>query len=116
MKSIYVNPQTGGYERVDNRLEYVQSGVNACNMLLMQPVGSYLYDKEIGNPLLSYQRLPTRQEVVNGIAYCLTPLLNTSQIISATVVSYQVTALGKAKIVIDIVLPNGDKTPLIWKQ
>ena len=115
-ESIYVEPVTGGYIREVNRIAYAPTAVTKANILLKQPLGAYIYNPEIGNPLLDMNRLPTKTEVVNGIGSCLQPLIANGDIVKATVETYKINAFSKASVTILIVLPTGETANITWKQ
>lgn len=116
MRSIYVEPTTGGYQRQENSIAYAPSAVTKANMLLLQPVGSYIYDITMGNPLIEMNKLPTKTETVAGISACLLPLTQSGDIVSVTVTSYRITVFGKAAITIQLVLPSGENAEITWTQ
>lgn len=115
-ESIYVEPVAGGYVRDANKIAYAPTAVTKANILLLQPLGSYIYNPEMGNPLLEFNRLPTKSEVVNGIGYCLNPLVANGDVVNVTVQSYAINVFSKATVTIALLLPTGETAEISWKQ
>jgi len=116
MRSLYVNPTTGGYVRVGNKLQYAPSAVVKANMLLLQPVGSNLYYPNLGNPLLTVQGTLSKNQVVNGINACLAPLISSGDIVNVTIISYTLSSFNKPQVKLEILLPSGEKPELSWDK
>jgi len=116
MPSLYVNPESGGYELVDGALLQEHPSVIKANMLLLQPIGTYVYDTTMGNPLVNYQGNLTKANIINGLTTCLTPLLKTNDLVNFSVTKLELTLTKKWKAYITALLPDGNIAVLNWKQ
>ena len=117
-KSLYVEPTTGGYELIDNKLTQTHPSVVKCNNILLQRVGAYIYNLESGNPLVDYTGEITQSFIINSINICLTPLVNNNDILDFTILNIEssTTIKNRFTISIQVTLPNGDTPILNYKQ
>lgn len=114
--SILVNGDTGGYELINSKLVIAQSAITKCNILLSQPVGGYIYNLKMGNPLITTKNLLTQNEIINGLNYALQPVLNSGEISAFTILKMIITPTQRTKIYLSIDLPSGESQILIWEQ
>lgn len=114
---IYINPQLGGYERINNKFTYVNTIINKVNFLLSTPLGSYIYAPEVGNNLLNKTGILSSSEIQEDITNCLQPLLNTNQLVNFTIQNYKLDTLTQRyQINLAITLPNADLEIITWMQ
>lgn len=114
--SLYINPQTGGYESENSTLIKINSTVNKANLLLSQPIGSNIYAMNEGNPLLNETGLIPISEISAGINTCLAPLVNSGEITTLTLLSVELSPTFRYRTQIAITLPNGTTETINWKR
>lgn len=116
MISTYINPQLHGYEVIHNQLAQTNSAITKANILLLMPVGSYIYDINKGNPLINIKERLTVTEITNGISQCLSPLITAGDILNVVVQQVRLSAFQRIIVAIKITLPNGEDAILNWNQ
>jgi len=115
MNSTYLNPKTDGYDLVDNEYLETQSAISKANVLLLMPIGSYIYNMKMGNPLLNKKGLLNKSEIENDINYALQPLLDSGDITAVSILEISITPTKKNIIKIQITLPTG-KEIIDWSR
>lgn len=116
MFSTYLDPQSGGYVLVDNKLMVVNSTVSKANRLLCQKIGDDLQYPTLGNPIYNYQRSLQRDDVINAINVCLSPLLNSGEISNIKILNLVLSLTKRWQANIELILPDGSSEPLEWKH
>ncbi len=114
---IYIDPQSGGYTLQDNKVVYVYTTINKVNILLSIPLGSYIYEPNVGNALLNKTGLVSSSEITEDVTNCLQPLLQNGELTSVSILSYILDPITQRySLNLLLTLPNGS-TPLItWIQ
>ena len=112
----YLDPVSGGFIEVDNRLLITNAAVNKVNRLLCQKIGDDIQYPTQGNPLVGVKDFLTSNDIISGIATCLAPLMTTGEISTYNIINLQLTPIKRWLINLQIVLPNGDSEPLQWSQ
>lgn len=115
-KSLYVDPQTGGYTNINGNLNQVNATINKINTLLSMSVGSNIYAINEGNPLIGRTELVSLSEAANAISKCLQPLISNGEISVLTVQSFSISPTFRYKIALLIELPNGQTEIINWKS
>lgn len=115
--SLYVDPTTGGYSVVNNTMAHVHPSIVKASNLLCQARGRYIYNLQSGNPLINNPDNFTQSEIVNAINICLTPLVNSGDLINFTVINITASTVIRNRYIISIelLLPNGQSHILNWK-
>lgn len=112
---LYINPVTGGYEEIDGKITLVQTAINKANVLLSQPIGSYIYAPEQGNPLLDIQGIISLQEIKDGITTCLESLVQNGDITTVDIINWQYDEVTQRYTInIKLTLPSGEQPLLTW--
>lgn len=109
--SLYVDPVTGGYLSNNNRLIQYSSAINKANCLLLQPIGSNIYNMKQGNPLINKTRRSSLSEITADINSCLQPLLSSGDIVALNIAKIEYGY--KPKIFIDVTLSDGSIESII---
>ncbi len=116
-QDIYVDPQTGGYILMSNKLTYVDTVINKINILLDMRIGSYLYAPTDGNPLLDMEGPLSLTDVSQAITTCLHPLIQSQEITNVLILNLQGNKILSNKYIINmaVTLPNGNQPLISWK-
>ena len=115
--SLYVDPVTGGYSVINNTMAHVHPSIVKVSNLLCQARGKYIYNIQSGNPLINNPDDFTQNEIINAINICLTPLVNSGDLINFTVINITASTVIRKRytISIELLLPNGQTHILNWK-
>ena len=117
MDSLYIEPETGGYITKDNKIVSLDSIISKINTLLLQPLGSNIYDLKSGNPLIDQQGIITPNDLAVGINKCLNPLMVSGDILSVVILSYSVDRITRRYTVnINATISNGTNVKLTWRN
>lgn len=116
MNVTYLDPVTGGYEAIDNRLVTANATVSKANRLLLQKVGSDMAYPDQGNPLVGVTTMLTPNDIYNGITTALLPLTSNGEISLLTILQIRRTILQRWSVEIQIDLPSGESEPITWVQ
>lgn len=114
--NLYVSPQTGGYIFVDGALATISTGINQLNFSLAQPLGSYIYNKDMGNPLLNIRGIATASQIRQAISYVASPIIASGNLISVTVMEYSLSITRKNRITIKAVCPITGENEITWSK
>lgn len=112
----YLDPTTGGYVIENNTLKTAPPVVNKANRLLKQPLGADIQYPLLGNPLLTRKYFAKANEVITDINTCLSPLVNSGQLLSVVIVSLALTLTKKWVVEIQLNLPNDTSEIIQWSN
>jgi hypothetical protein len=116
MNGLYVDQTTGGYNLFEGGLEQRVTVATKANILLSTPLGTYIYDRSIGNSLINQPNLPSRSSIVNAINQCLNPLLLSGEISELLIEKIELSVAFRYKIFLVLVLPNGSQETMFWSK
>lgn len=115
MKTVYINPVTGGYDYINGNLVMVHPTVNKANRLLLQRIGGDMANPTYGNPLYTTKNI-TADDVKNGINYALLPLTSTGEITRIQNIKVIRTIRNRWNATFEIVIANSNIELLSWSE
>lgn len=116
MNVTYLDPITGGYDLIDNKMVTANATVSKANRLLLQKVGADMANPTYGNPTAGITTQLSPSIIIDGINSALLPLTISSEITLVTIISVSRTILQRWKAEIEITLPSGETLPIFWTQ
>lgn len=83
--STYINPENGDYVLLNGTILNNNSLLAEIYFRLNTPLGSYIYDKTLGNKLLMINYVPNTTTILQSISNALSPLTQSKRLINVNI-------------------------------